>query len=109
MKNLFRQWYDFYFICCIFNQKSKEKTNFVQNFDENKEEKIRWKNLKVGHLILLNDGDICPTDTLILDCSDSKLFVETSNIDGLSFNTVKFPLKSTYSLLIFLIKNQLLN
>lgn len=50
----------------------------------------------MGDIVLLNLGDICPADILILDSADNKLFVDTSLIDGLSYKIPKIPLKSTY-------------
>ena len=50
----------------------------------------------MGDLILLNLGDICPADILILDSSDKIIYTDNSLISGKSYRIQKFPLNSTY-------------
>ncbi|EGR30477.1 p-type ATPase, putative [Ichthyophthirius multifiliis] len=67
-------------ICYVFNNK-----NFVS---------IKWKDIQIGDIIKINNGQIIPSDILLITSSDENgiAFVETSNLDG------ENNLKSKYSL-----------
>ena len=47
-------------------------------------EEVKSKDLLTGEVIILQDGDVCPADIVILDSTfkDGHCFIETSNLDG---------------------------
>ena len=46
--------------------------------------KTKWKNLRVGDVIKINNNEFIPSDLIAISSSDPKgtFFIETKNLDG---------------------------
>ncbi len=63
-------------------EENTKKTLLLNN--QGKFEQAAWKNLKIGHIIKVEENQFLPADLLILKTSDPKgvCFIETKNLDG---------------------------
>lgn len=71
--------------------KSDEKVNNAKARVEGDSGEVAWKSLRPGHIVRVESGEEIPADLILLGCSDSQAYVETSNIDGETNLKIKKP------------------
>lgn len=75
----------------LFEDLKRHKSDYEENNKKtlflNKDGNFKitsWKNLKIGHIVKVEENQYLPADLLILKTSDPKgaCFIETKNLDG---------------------------
>lgn len=51
--------------------------------------------MDIGDIVLLKKNEICTTDILVIACKESKIIVETAEIDGIREYRLIKPVDST--------------
>ena len=69
-------------------------------FDEEKGQfqKVKWKDIRVGKIVKISNGEFFPADLIILSSSEPKgmCYIETSNLDGETNLKIRTAIQQTY-------------
>lgn len=67
-----------------FDNEENNRTTEVYNLQQQKFISTRWRDLKVGDVIKIKDGENVPVDMILVKSSDKQrvCYIETKNLDG---------------------------
>ena len=68
----------------VSDEEENNKESLCYNNHKKTFEKIKWKNIKVGNILKINQNEEFPADLILLNSSDFNgiCYIETKNLDG---------------------------
>lgn len=66
------------------DEEENNKESLCYNNDKKAFEKVKWKNIRVGNILKINQNEEFPADLILLNSSDGNgvCYIETKNLDG---------------------------
>ncbi len=68
----------------VSDEEENNKESLCYNNDKKAFEKIKWKNIRVGNILKINENEEFPADLILLNSSNGNgvCYIETKNLDG---------------------------